>query len=47
MTRNSYISDEEVVKRENASIQIELEKKALDIPADSGGYIRFENRENI
>ncbi len=34
MSRNSYISDEEVVKRVNASIQIELEKKkALDIPA--------------
>ena len=34
MSRNSYISDEEVVKRVNASIQIESEKKkALDIPA--------------
>ena len=34
MKREDYISDEAVVKRVNAAIQIELEKKkALDIPA--------------
>ncbi len=33
MTRKDYISDETVVKRANAAVQIELEKnKALDIP---------------
>lgn len=33
MKREEYISDEAVVKRANAAIRIELEKKrALDIP---------------
>lgn len=34
MRRDEYISDEAVVKRANAAIKIELEKKqAMDIPA--------------
>ncbi len=34
MERKKYISDEEVVKRANAAVKIELEKKkALGIPA--------------
>lgn len=34
MKREEYISDEAVVKRVNAAVKIELEKKqALDIPA--------------
>lgn len=34
MKREEYISDEQVVKRVNAAVKIELEKKkAMDIPA--------------
>lgn len=34
MKREEYISDEQVVKRANAAVKIELEKKkAMDIPA--------------
>ena len=32
MKREEYIPDEAVVKRANAAVKIELEKKALDIP---------------
>ncbi|MGN0205561.1 MAG: hypothetical protein ACI4BB_13510 [Coprococcus sp.] len=33
MNRQDYISDEQVVKRANAAVRIELEKKkAMDIP---------------
>ena len=33
MKRKDYISDEQVVKRANAAVKIELDKKkALDIP---------------
>jgi len=50
MKREEYISDETVVKRANAAVQIELEKnRALDIPIvvyDRGTQIIYQEESD-